>query len=461
MNETIKKSSVFIWVMMALLVTGCEKMVDVGLPADLSGTSSIFQDSATAQTAVNGMYTMLYNSNGTNAGIYSSRISMLPARSADEQAPAAAAFDNFSSNSLVPGNPDVSDLWANSYNIIYIANSIIEGTAASSTITPLLKKQLAAEAGFIRAFCHFYLVNYFGKVPLITSTAVTITSTAPASSIDSVYARIIEDLTNARDVLATDYSWSGGDRTRVNSQAASALLARVYLYRGQWALAEAEATRVIGNTGLYSLVRDPNKVFLANSTEAVWQFYTNVWGYTYYANYNIPSGLSVPDYTLSNYLLSAFEPNDVRKSDWTGSISILGGNYTYAYKYKSKTNDNTEFETVLRLGELYLIRAEARAQQGNISGAQDDLNVIRSRAGLAGTTAGDQASLLLAIEHERQVELFCEWGHRWLDLKRTGRADAVLSVEKPAGWQATDTLYPIPTSAISTNPNLKQNKGYN
>ncbi len=442
-------------------VAGCEKMISVGLPADLLGTSTIFQDSATAQSAVIGMYGQLYNGSGTGQSVYSYRISMLPARSAEEQIPAATTFDNFYGNSLVPGNTDLSDLWSNSYSIIYIANNIIEGTAASSTISPSLKRQLAAEATFIRAFCHFYLVNLFGKVPLITTTSVTTTNTAPAASIDSVYSRIISDLTNAREALATDYSWSGGDRTRVNSQVASALLARVYLYRGQWALAETEASRVIGNTGTYSLVTDLNKVFLANSTEAIWQFYTNVRGYTYYTDYNIPDGTSVPDYTLSSYLLDAFEPNDARKTDWTGSTSIMSENYTYPYKYKSKTDNDAEYQMALRLGEQYLIRAEARAQQNKISEAKDDLDAIRTRAGLPGTSAGDKTSLLSAIAHERQVELFCEWGDRWLDLKRTNKADAVLKVEKPAGWQATDTVYPIPTSAISTNPNLKQNPGYN
>jgi hypothetical protein len=114
----------------------------------------------------------------------------------------------------------------------------------------------------------------------------------------------------------------------------------------------------------------------------------------------------------------------------------------------------------LRLAEQYLIRGEARAHQNNVQGAQEDLNIIRSRAGLGATTANDESSLLAVIETERQVELFAEWGHRWFDLKRTGRADAVLSLEKAPNWQSTDRLYPIPFEEIKINPSLTQNPGY-
>ena len=115
---------------------------------------------------------------------------------------------------------------------------------------------------------------------------------------------------------------------------------------------------------------------------------------------------------------------------------------------------------VLRLAEQYLIRAEARAQQNNISGAQSDVNVIRNRAGLANTTATTQGTLLSAIEHERQIELFAEWGHRWMDLKRTNRADAILGPLKSSNWQSSDVLFPIPLTQIQNDPNFTQNSGY-
>ena len=135
--------------------------------------------------------------------------------------------------------------------------------------------------------------------------------------------------------------------------------------------------------------------------------------------------------------------------------------YYYPYKYKLTALSlvDTEYNMVIRLAEVYLIRAEARAEQGNIAGAQADLDTVRARAGLPPTAAGDVPGLLGAIGHERQVELVAEWGHRWLDLKRTGLAGAVLGSEKP-GWVATDTLYPIPAGELTANPALSQNPGY-
>jgi hypothetical protein len=123
---------------------------------------------------------------------------------------------------------------------------------------------------------------------------------------------------------------------------------------------------------------------------------------------------------------------------------------------------------LLRLSEQYLIRAEARTQLGQYTDAAADLNVVRTRAGLLNTTATDKATLTAAIEKECRTEFFCEWGHRWLDLKRwpginnasLTRADEVLSVVKGAQWQSTDAFYPIPQTARNVNSTLTQNPGY-
>jgi hypothetical protein len=114
---------------------------------------------------------------------------------------------------------------------------------------------------------------------------------------------------------------------------------------------------------------------------------------------------------------------------------------------------------ILRLAEQYLIRAEAEANLDNLIGAITDLNMIRNRAGLPNTTASDKTTILLAIENERQAELFCEGGNRWFDLKRTNRANKILSSEK-ANWKQSAALYPIPQTEINADPNLTQNIGY-
>ncbi len=159
-------------------------------------------------------------------------------------------------------------------------------------------------------------------------------------------------------------------------------------------------------------------------------------------------------------MLNAFEPGDLRKAKWLNSTVIGGQIYFYPFKYKIRSGRPvTEYYMVLRLAEQYLIRAEAEAKLNDLSDAIADLNIVRSRAGLPNTSATTQAQLLAAIKHERQVELFCEWGSRWFDLKRTGDIDAVLGAEK-TGWSSTDSLYPIPFSEIQANPFLTQNTGY-
>jgi hypothetical protein len=118
---------------------------------------------------------------------------------------------------------------------------------------------------------------------------------------------------------------------------------------------------------------------------------------------------------------------------------------------------------VFRLSEQYLIRAEARVQQGKNSDGETDLNFIRERAGLNDTTAANQDDLLNLIYHERQIEMFCEWGNRWLDLKRTDRIDSVMAIVTPVKggtWKSNWQFYPIPKSQINLNPLLIQNDGY-
>jgi hypothetical protein len=249
-------------------------------------------------------------------------------------------------------------------------------------------------------------------------------------------------------------------------------LARVYLYTEDWANAETEATSLIDHSALFQL-EDLNNVFLKNSREAIWQLQpvNQGWNTEDARAYIIPStgfGYFNPLY-LSDQLLNSFEANDQRKTEWVGKFTdatvTSNVDYYYPFKYKSVTLNApvTEYSAIFRLAEQYLIRAEARTHLNNIGGAQDDLNTIRSRAGLPNTTAGDAVSLLSAILHERHVELFTEWGHRWLDLKRTGTVDSVMSVVTPlkgGTWNLNWKLYPIPLEEINRDPNLVQNPGY-
>jgi hypothetical protein len=275
----------------------------------------------------------------------------------------------------------------------------------------------------------------------------------------AVYTQIIADLTEAASLLKSTYLTT--DRTRPNAFTARALLARAYLYNQNWSAAEEEASKIIA-AGIYSLVPNPNNVFLVASTETIWQLNSAGLSYnTYEGSQYIPSSATViPNYAATDFLLNAFEPGDARKTAWLKSNVVGGKTYYYPAKYKVRTGTAiTENPIYFRLAEIYLVRAEARLNQNNLQGAKDDINLVRNRAGLTPTTAATPAALASAIEHERQVEYFAEWGHRWFDLRRWGRVDAVLGAEK-TGWQPTDALYPIPVSEIQLNPSLTQNPGY-
>lgn len=177
----------------------------------------------------------------------------------------------------------------------------------------------------------------------------------------------------------------------------------------------------------------------------------------------IPSS-GVPQYPVSTVLSNAFESGDQRKAKWLASTIVNGTTYYYPYKYHNRVANTTtpEYLMALRAGEQFLIRSEAEANGAGtgINGAVNDLNIIRNRAGLA-NYAGltDKGSLLTAIHHERQVELFLENGNRFLDLNRTGTINAVMSAYKST-WTSKADLLPIPQNEITYGANLKQNAGY-
>jgi hypothetical protein len=408
------------------------------------------------------MYNNMVNGNTQASRLYTTS---LPALTADElYFYTNNTMDQFRYNSILATDASVYGIWQELYQTIYYANAVIEGAQPSTGMSAAYKNTAIGEAKFIRAFMHFTLVNFFGDVPLITTTNVTETALAPRTATATVYDQIITDLKDAQTLLDTANT-NSANRTRANKGSATSLLARVYLYTGDWANAEAQATAVINNTGLYSLLSTTNlpNVFLANSTEAIWQLYSaGNNGYTQIGSSFLPGTATTPKYVLTNQLLNAFETNDKRKTAWTNSLTVSGTLYYYPYKYKQYTNTSTgiEYYMELRLAEQYLIRAEARTQQNKLSDAQSDLNVIRNRAGLANTTATSQADLLTAIYKERQVEFFAELGHRWFDLKRTNTIDAVMNAAKPGTWTSNAAKYPIPQTARNSNLNLVQNDGY-
>ncbi|MBS1529077.1 MAG: RagB/SusD family nutrient uptake outer membrane protein [Bacteroidetes bacterium] len=428
---------------------GCKKMIEVDTPQNQLTADKVFADTTATEAAMVNVYALFDKTIDPNynkwMGLYT-----------DELIYPNATSNSFLTSNLATNDATVLNIWKNNYFAIYGCNNIIGQLKDSRSIKTSKAASYTVEAKFLRAYAYFYLINSFGSVPLLLTTDVQLNSNATQADSATVYRQIIADLTDAQAGLPAAYA--DGNKVRATKWAATALLARVYLYQRNWTAAESAASSVI-NSGLYSLP-DPANVFLANSPEAILQIWTQN-GYANDAASLIPRS-GRPTYPVSDTLLNAFENGDTRKTDWLRSTVAGGSTYFYPYKYHNHAVNvaTPEYLMVLRLAEQYLIRAEARAQEGNITGAIDDVNTIRQRAGLPPLASTlSPAQIFDAIMQEWRIEFFMEWGHRYLDLKRTGRLNTYMGGYKST-WSAKSVLLPIPQNEITNDHNLLQNKGY-
>jgi hypothetical protein len=475
-------------VMLCVILTGCKKLVQVSPPTTSLTSDNVYTTDATAASVLTGIYTNMASPSPTT-GTDITCLSLAGGLAADElilyggSSNANSTLAEYYYNQLTTGlsaslNAGTNQLWAGIYGQIYVLNIALERLSASTGLTSAVQLQLIGEAKFMRAFFYFYLVNLYGDVPLAVSSDYTINANLARTPKSEVYLQIIADLKSAASLLSNGYVGADAvsatpERVRPNKWAAMALLARTYLYTQDYPDAEVEADSVIVASSLYQL-DSLNGVFLKNSSEAIWQLQpvNTGWNTEDARIFILPAtgpSTTAPTYGypvyLSAQLMGSFEAGDARRTNWVDSVLVGGISYYFSYKYKSATLNAavTEYSMVLRLGEQYLIRAEARAQHNNLLGAASDLNAIRRRAGLGATSAADQPSMLAAIWHERQVELFTEWGHRWLDLKRSGMIDPVMtavSSAKGRTWKTDWQYWPIPEYDIAQDPNLTQNPGY-
>ncbi len=449
-----------IYTLFALLICSCEDFVEIDSPSFQLTAEQVFNDQSSADGAVREMYRYYMSALGGRADGPAMHYSTLQS---DE------LLDFANNVSYIPienyeilSEDFIVDLsWAAFYALIYRANAVIEGVSNKDYAK---KGQFDGEARFLRAWTYFKLINLFGNVPLVTSTSVDENIYLPRTDSQAIYELIISDLEIAFTNVPEDYLHAEGEKIRVNKWAVAALLARVYLYQRDWTAAESYASMVINSTKFNLVDISTTPIFSKNNGEAILQFSPEVrYGMgTYRVSYFYPYtilGASLR-FPIDPVLVAKFDDNDLRKANWFHRV--VTGNLTFyePYKFKEYLSTNTsEAVTTLRLGEQFLIRAEARAELGDLIGAQADLNVIRSRAALAATSATTQTELRLAIEDERYRELHTEEFHRWFDLKRTGRAEAILG--RHIGFDpAVDLLWPIPAMEMGRNPNLTQNPGY-
>ncbi|PKK37745.1 hypothetical protein BWI96_04565 [Siphonobacter sp. SORGH_AS_0500] len=374
-----------------------------------------------------------------------------------------ATHQQFWRKTMIATNSQISLTWRNGYSTINRTNNVLENLGKLDT-----DAQRAAAEGevlFIRGLSYFNLVRLFAKawgdgdntvnpgVPLVltaTKAPITEANSVPRNSVSAVYTQIIADLTKAEADLKNGPVTANG----ANAAAAAAILSRVYLMQGNYAAARDAANRVIAS-GLYSLEADYSKVF---------NDYKNRRG--------VPSSESIFSTLITiqdgtNSLLTYYGSsanggrNDVRiqaklLNEYAAYGDKVRGNFFIqdgiGRIFTAKYQDQYANVTQVRLAEMYLTRAEANFMLNTQVGATplEDINRIRSRAGLAALTSITRSDIL----KERKLELIFE-GEYLHDLRRTRR-----NISSSILYNDARLVLPIPQREIDTNTSLVQNPGY-
>ncbi len=355
-------------------------------------------------------------------------------------------------------NPDANATqmpYGQFYTIIFYANSVIADAEAKAGSGAEVK-QMVGEAYMLRAYAHFELVNLFGK-PYNASTAATDLGVPISTSIDieqpyvratveQNYTQIFSDIEKARENLNQD-AFEAGLNYRFTTHSVPALLARIYLYRGEWQKAyDASQECLAINNTLDDL----------NSASAVLPN-------SYLSGENIQSLENAFDASLtrSSYVSSELIARYNQQGDkrFAMYFSNSGSN-----RYVSLKGNSNTLKITFRNAEIYLIKAEAAARLNNLAEARTSLLALESKRltpayFLTQQTLVanlNQAGLISEILNEKSRELALE-GHRWYDLRRTTQPQIVHQVNSESATLATgDARYTIriPADAAISNPNL-------
>lgn len=386
-------------------------------------------------------------------------------------------------------NSNVSRDWRYLYSTIGKCNTVINNvrSVTDPALTTDRKEQMVGEASFIRAFMYFQAVQLWGDVPLQLKEVKSISAANldeiypqifPARSAQSeVYAQIILDLETALDRVSAN----PGHKGFASKGAVNALLAKVYATQEphDWNKVKQYCDAVIA--GGYTLLSDYDQLWALgneNSAESIFEINYNGgapdgnWGTKMFRGldwkkFNIPS----------NDLVATFEAeNDTKRKNASIVYDNVSGKwsdphypqnkYPFINKWRNFQEGSDQNYIFIRLADILLLKAEALNELGDQAGAAALVNQIRSRVSLGATTATTQAEMRLAIEKERRLELAFE-GHRWYDLKRTGRAMEVMNTVKdhtgqPIGYNLTSErlFWPVPQAELDKNGRLVQNPGY-
>lgn len=384
---------------------------------------------------------------------------------------------------VATNNGNVERDWRYLYDGISRANAVLDnvGNISAPDLTEARKAQILGEARFLRATHYFQLVNLWGGVPLILEKVNSTDPEVvfqPRATEQEVYATIIADLEVAIELLPL--SWLNRQE-RATRGAAQATLAKAYAHQPEpdWPAVKANAEAVI-NSNIYSLLSNYDALWDGtneNTAESI--FEVQYIGGTNEANWGpqlwLPPSLTGDNWrkfnTPSNDILNAFDTmNDGTRRG--ASILLEGGlpwrdpdypSGVIPFPFKQRRAGGFSSPNnfiLLRLADVILLAAEANNELNDLGTARSQLNQVRRRVGLPEVTTNDQNTLRAVIQDERRLELAFE-GHRWFDLKRTGRAIAVMNALN-RGYDLTPEklLFPIPQSELDRNPRLDQNPGY-
>ena len=390
-----------------------------------------------------------------------------------------------------------SGLWGYAYYVISAANNVINAIdekgdeLLTGGVTQQDVDNLKAEALALRAFAHFDCLRLYARtdgsndalgIPIIT-TPQSPDEMPARNTVTETFNQIVSDLTTAESLMSPSYARSGGVSSKCyfNLNVIRALLARVYLYKKDWSNAAAYATKVIesGDYQLWTAAEYPtvwNKDAADKGGEVIFEVYgaaSNDYDEYWEGPSHMTNPIGYADCAASFDLMGIFEEGDVRGSTGIrgkddGKVMFctdkdeksLGQMWTMKYQGKGKGDGTStpDFSNVIviRLSEMYLIRAEA-CVNGAGGTALSDLNAIRSNRGASLLTSAGAA----AVANERRLELNFE-GHYWFDLARTTATlnydDGVVTrnLDKSSNYWAL----PIPKRETDVNENLVQNPGF-
>ncbi|MGA0558459.1 RagB/SusD family nutrient uptake outer membrane protein [Larkinella sp. VNQ87] len=448
-------------------VSSCNNILEIE-PLSQISSNQAFTDLNSAQGVVNGMYNNLQI-------VYQWRVQVISDVASDmsqqiDTWDALIAADEFNFGA---DNSEVEDLYTSLYRCIDIANNIIAYVPGMS-VTQADKDDMMGQAYFVRGLAYFDLARFWGGVPNVYGTEGAVIKLTPSvgisqddyatrSTLRQTYDQAEKDLLEALAKLPETRATAVLSKAKATKPAARALLARYYLYNQQWANAEKYATDAIANRALNTPFETIFKT--KNSAETLFELQFNetdgqgIRQWYYPSSQNGRGGTALHD---EMYAQMVANPADVR-----GTLAARNTTANVYYTTKWSAAQNADNFQLLRMAEQYLIRSEARAEQNNLTGAADDLNAVRTRAGIAKTTAATKADLISAILQERKLEFVGE-GQRWFDVIRRGLGLTVFSsVRRSKGSLPSYSIkvagrqvLPFPSAEVRTNTNIQQNEVY-